>query len=193
MIQVRNVLLSDDIVEELFICDINKCKGACCVEGDLGAPLEKEELKEVEDAYEKVKPYLNEEGIKAIENVGKYILDEEGDFSTPTVHGKECAYAVYDKSGILQCAFELAHKNRKSDFRKPISCHLYPIRIKKYDDFDAANYDRWDICRSGCRLGTAKGVPVYKFLKDALIRKYGKDWYKELEDVIEKNKKAALS
>ncbi|MTI22703.1 DUF3109 family protein [Fulvivirga sp. RKSG066] len=185
MIELGKVILSDDIKEKFFVCDLNKCKGACCVEGDLGAPLEKDELPIMEEIYEKVKPYLTEEGKAAIEEQGTYILDEDGDYSTPTIGGKECAYAIYDEKGILKCGIEEAYNDGLVDYKKPISCHLYPIRAQKYDEFEALNYDQWDICSPACDLGQQLSLPVYKFLKDALTRKYGEEWYQELCKVIE--------
>lgn len=185
MILVDNAVISDDIKEQFFVCDLDKCKGACCVEGDLGAPLEVHELKELEAAYEAVKPYLSAEGVAAIEKGGLYIKDFEGDYSTTTIGGKECAFAIYDEKGILKCGIEQAYFDGKTTFRKPVSCHLYPIRITKYDHYDALNYDRWDICSAACTLGQKLGVPVYKFLKEALIRKYGAAWYEELVTEIE--------
>jgi len=184
MIVIGDVILSDDIAEQFFVCDIEKCKGACCVEGDLGAPLEEDEKPKLEAVFEDVKPYMTQKGIEEIEKQGIYILDEEGDYSTPTIDHRECAYAVYDEKGILKCSIEQAYLDGKSEFRKPISCHLYPIRITKYDQYDALNYDRWQICSPACGLGTALGVPVYRFLKEALIRKYGEAWYKQLEEEI---------
>lgn len=186
MIEVDHVILSDDIKEEFFVCNLEKCKGACCVEGDLGAPLTKDELPVLDDIYEDVKPYLMPEGRKAIEKQGKYILDEEGDYSTTTINGKECAYAIYDDRNILKCGIEQAHIDGKIDYKKPISCHLYPIRITSYEKFDAANYDRWHICSDACTFGKELGVPVYKFLKDPLIRKYGSEWYNKLENTIDR-------
>ena len=185
MITLRNTILSDDIKEQFFVCDLLKCKGACCVEGDLGAPLDEDELEAMDDIYEDVKPYLSEEGVKAIEEQGAYVLDEEGDFSTPTIGGKECAYAVYGEKGILKCGIEQAYFDGKISYRKPISCQLYPIRVTKYEEFEALNYDRWDICSPACDHGAALQVPVYKFLKDPLIRKYGAEWYHELTELIE--------
>lgn len=189
MITLRNTILSDDIKEQFFVCDLLKCKGACCVEGDLGAPLEEDELDAMEDIYENVKPYLSSEGVKAIEEQGPYILDEEGDYSTPTIGGKECAYAIYDEKGILKCGIEQAYFDKKIGYRKPISCQLYPIRVSKYDEFEALNYDRWEICSPACDHGAALKVPVYKFLKDPLIRKYGEQWYEELTTLIENEEK----
>ena len=186
MILIQDQVLSDDVKEQFFVCDLDACKGACCVEGDLGAPLEESELKELEASFEAVKPYLSEEGLKAIEKEGLYIKDFEGDYSTTTINGKECAFAIYDEKGILKCGIERAYLDGKTEFKKPISCHLYPIRVTKYDHYEALNYDRWSICSAACTLGERLGVPVYKFLKDALIRKYGEAWYKELCDEIEK-------
>lgn len=187
MITVRHTILSDDIKEKFFVCDLIKCKGACCVEGDLGAPLEENELEELEQIYEEVKPYLSEEGVNAIEQQGKYILDEEGDYSTPTIGGKECAYAIYDERGILKCGIEQAYFDKKINYRKPISCQLYPIRVTKYDQFEALNYDQWHICAPACSHGAALKIPVYKFLKEPLIRKYGQGWYDELNAIIEQD------
>ncbi len=187
MILIDETVISDDIKEQFFVCDLEKCKGACCVEGDLGAPLTEEETKILDKVYQKVKPYLSDQGIREIEKQGTFILDEEGDFSTPTINGRECAYAIYDDKGILKCGIEQAYNDGKIKFRKPISCHLYPIRITKYDHYEAINYDRWHICSPACGLGKELGVPVYKFLKEALTRKYGERWYRELCIEIEES------
>ena len=186
MIEVGKTFLSDDIVEKHFVCDLNACKGACCVEGDLGAPLEKSELKELENNFEAIEPYLSDGGKAAIKSQGLYIYDTDDEFSTTTIGGKECAYAIYDENNILKCGIEQAHKDGKSTFLKPVSCHLYPIRITSYEEFDAVNYDIWDICSDACTLGQQLQLPIYKFVKEGLIRKYGEQWYKELCDVIEK-------
>ena len=186
MIEVGKTLVSDDVIDEQFVCDLAKCKGACCVEGDLGAPLLKEELPEIEKVIELVKPYLTKEAIEVLEKEGGYLLDEDGDYSTTTINGKECAFAFYDDNRILKCSIEQAHKEGKTDWKKPISCHLYPIRVAKLPEFEALNYDRWQICAPACDLGRELKVPVYKFLKDALIRKYGESWYAELEEKVEK-------
>lgn len=184
MILVENTVISDDVAEKFFVCNLEKCKGACCVEGDLGAPLEESELPILEEIYEQVKPYLSKEGIESIEKQGKYIKDWEGDFSTTTIDEKECAYAIYDERGILKCGIEQAYLDGKISWKKPISCHLYPIRITKYDEYEAINYDRWSICSDACELGEKLGVPVYQFLKEPLIRKYGEKWYQELEQEV---------
>lgn len=181
MIRVGNVLVSDDIAGNEFVCNLEKCKGACCVEGELGAPLEESELEILKSIYEDVRPFLTPQGIKAIEEQGLFILDEDGDYSTPTIGGRECAYAVYDDNGILQCGIERAYNEGKTNWKKPISCHLYPIRILKKRNLEALNYHRWDICSPACELGKKLKVPVYRFLKEALIRKYGEAWYNELE------------
>lgn len=184
MIIVGQVYISDDIADELFVCDLEKCKGACCVEGDLGAPLEESEIDILDEIYPKIKPYLTKAGIKAIEKDDLYQLDEDGDFSTTTVNGKECAYARYDEKGVLKCGIEEAYLDGVTDFRKPVSCHLYPARITKYDMYEAVNYHRWSICAPACRYGQKTGVPLYKFLKTPLVRKYGEAWYNALEKAI---------
>ena len=189
MIILDKTILSDDIRDEHFVCDLQKCKGACCVEGDLGAPLEEKELELLEAAYPQVLPYLSKAGKKAIEEQGLYVLDEEGDWSTPTIEDRECAYATYDAKGTLKCAFEQAYRAGKTSWMKPISCHLYPIRITKYDEFEALNYDRWSICADACSLGKSLQVPIYKFLKEPLIRKYGQEWYNKLVLEIEEGEK----
>lgn len=180
-----NTLISDEVIKENFVCNLNKCKGACCVEGDSGAPLELSELKILEQIYEKVKPLMTLKGIQAIEEQGVYVKDFEGDYTTTCVDvNKECAYVVKE-NGINLCAIEKAYGEGLIDFKKPISCHLYPIRISKFEEMEALNYDRWSICSDACTFGNQLKVPVYKFLKDPLIRKYGEKWYKKLEDIVE--------
>jgi len=186
MIKIGDVLVSDDIKEKEFVCNLEKCKGACCVEGDYGAPLEDDELEILKNIYPQVKPYLTPEGIQAIEEQGTHVLDDDGDFSTPTIGGKECAYALYDDKGILKCGIEQAYYDGKITWKKPISCHLYPIRITKKKNFEAVNYHKWSICSPACALGKELQVPLYKFLKDPLVRKYGQAWYDELVREIEK-------
>jgi hypothetical protein len=185
MIKVGEVLVSDDIKDVEFVCNLEKCKGACCVEGDLGAPLEQDELPVMKEIFEKVKPYLTPDGLKTIEEQGTYVLDEDGDFSTPVIEGRECAYAHYDQQGVLKCGIEQAYLDGKIEYRKPISCHLYPIRIIKKKSLEAVNYHKWSICSDACKLGKSLKVPLYKFLKDPLIRKYGESWYQELVSAIE--------
>jgi hypothetical protein len=185
MIKVGEVLVSDDIRDKEFVCNLTKCKGACCVEGDFGAPLEESELAILEEIYPKVKPYLSPEGIKSIEKQGVHTVDDDGELCTPIIDGRECVYAIYDKNKILKCGIEEAYNDGKIGWKKPISCHLYPIRITKKKDFEAVNYNKWYICSPACALGKELQVPLYKFLKDPLIRKYGEQWYGQLVEVIE--------
>ena len=181
MIVVGDTYISDDVADKHFVCDLQKCKGACCVEGDLGAPLEEDELQILKDVYEHVKPYMSGEAQMTVEENGMYLLDEDGDYSTTTINGAECVFAIYDDQKILKCAIEQAYLDGKITYKKPISCHLYPIRIKQFDNkYTTINYDRWSICAPACDLGKSLKVPVYKFLKDPLIRKFGEDWYKQL-------------
>ena len=193
MIVLQHTVISDDIKDKFFVCNYEKCKGACCVEGDLGAPLEEAELKILEENYEHIKPYLSEEGRKAIEEQGLYIKDWEDDFSTTTIENRECAYAVYDENLNLHCGIERAYLDGKINWKKPISCHLYPIRITKYNGFEALNYDKWSICSDACSFGADLGVRVYQYLKDPLIRKYGENWYNELTTLIEKEEAETLA
>ena len=185
MFQLGKTIISEDIIGKDFVCNLSACKGACCVVGDAGAPLEKEETKILEDIYPKVKPFLRKEGIKAIESQGTSIISEFGELETPLIEGDECAYVFFDKKGTALCAIEEAYNQGKVDWKKPLSCHLYPIRVKEYSEFSALNYNKWHICDDACTLGKELQVPVYKFVKEALIRKFGADWYAELEKVAE--------
>ena len=189
MIVVDKAIVSDDIKDNFFVCNLKKCKGACCVEGDLGAPLEEDELAILEKIYPQVKPYLSAEGQAVIEKEGTWVKDWEDDYSTPTIGDRECAYAIYDEKGILKCGIEQAYRDGKTDFMKPLSCAMYPIRITKHDEYDALNYDRWSICSDACTLGNELKIPIYKFLKEPLIRKYGQAWYQELVKQIEEEEK----
>jgi hypothetical protein len=184
MIAIDNILVSDAVVEEQFVCDLHKCKGGCCEDGDAGAPLEKEEMKIINEAYETVKPYLTKEGIAEIERRGRYHYDQEFGWVTPVIDGKMCAYGFRDKNGVIKCSFEQAYYDGKLGWKKPISCHLFPIRIKKSKngDTDYVNYEpREGMCSPACKLGKKLKVPVHVFLKDALIRKYGEDFYTALD------------
>jgi len=184
MIEVGSVLVHEDVVKENFVCNLNKCKGACCLEGDSGAPLNVDELDILNNIYPKVKPYMTAKGIKTIEKNGTYVKDFEGDYTTPCVDvNKECAYVIWE-GGITKCAIEKAYDEGAINWQKPISCHLYPIRITKYPEFDVLNYDRWSICSPACSFGDELKVRVHEFLKAPLIRKYGEEWYSELEDHV---------
>lgn len=184
MLIIQNILVSDAVVEEQFHCNLNACRGACCWEGDFGAPLEEEELKIIESIYEKIRPYLSKRSQKLIEQKGtsEYFAEMECR-GTPLHDGGACAYMIYDQIGIAHCGIEKAYNNGDIAFRKPISCHLYPLRIKeeKASNFEAINYDNWDICSAACSLGKEKKIPVYQFVKDALVRKYGIAFYEELD------------
>lgn len=191
MIEIDDKVVSLDIFERKFVCDLTACKGACCVEGSSGAPLTEEEIHILEDIYDDVKPYLPNKGIKAIEKQGKWVIDTDGDHTTPLVaEEKECAYAIFE-NGMALCGIEKAWKEGAVKFRKPISCHLYPIRTRKYAKFEALNYDEWHLCKPACACGEKLQVPVYKFLKDAIIRKYGNEFYQKLEIAAEEVSKNA--
>ncbi|HEY5408655.1 MAG TPA: DUF3109 family protein [Ginsengibacter sp.] len=183
MISIDNVLISDEVVEEQFVCDLIKCKGGCCVDGDAGAPLENNELKELNNAYKFVASYLSKESLTEIERQGKYIYNREFGWVTPTVNSRMCVYGIKDAKGIVKCGIEKAYNDGKISWKKPLSCHLYPVRIKKSrkSKTDLVNYEpREDLCKAACTLGKKLKVPVYVFLKEALIRKYGNDFYEAL-------------
>ena len=190
MILIDHTCISDDIEDQLFVCNLDKCKGACCVEGDSGAPLDEDELVVLDEIYPMVEPYLSEAGKEVIAKEGTYTKDFEGDYVTPVINGRECVYAIYDTKGILKCGIEEAYNDGKITYKKPLSCHLYPIRVTKYDQYHALNYDRWDICSPACSFGKELGVPVYKFLKAPLIRAYGENWYGQLTQEIDERREA---
>lgn len=184
MIIIQDKIVSDELIEEQFLCNLDACQGACCWEGDAGAPLEKEELAILEDIYPAVSPYLSPAGREAIAQQGLYLVEQEGgNYSTPLIDNAPCAYMTLDKTGKAQCGIEQAWQAGDITFRKPISCHLYPIRVTKNPkiNFEALNYDRWDICSAACTKGKAAQLPVYRFVKEALIRKYGAEFYDELD------------
>ncbi len=185
MIEVGSVLVHEDVIRENFVCNLNKCKGACCIEGDSGAPLAPEERAIMDAIYPKVKPYMTERGIATVEQDGTYVTDFEGDYTTPCVDtNKECAYVIWE-NGITKCAIEKAYEAGDIDWKKPISCHLYPIRVTTYPEFDVLHYDRWSICSPACSFGDELKVRVHEFLKGPLTRKYGAEWYSELEEAVE--------
>lgn len=180
MLQIQNTIVSLDILEQYFLCDLEKCLGECCIEGDAGAPITEEEhqiLKKLlpivwEDLTPAAKEVINEKGVAYI--------DEEGDLVTSIVNGKDCVFTTYGNNGMCFCALEKAFREKKSSFYKPISCHLYPARLTEYPDFTAVNYHKWRICRCAEILGKNKNIRVYQFLKEPLIRRFGKEWYDEL-------------
>jgi hypothetical protein len=181
MIVIQNTIVSESLLDVCFVCDLKKCMGACCVEGDAGAPLEETELKKLQTVYDEVKPYMIPECIEAVDKKGLWVVDEEGDYLTPLYEGKYCVYTFFDHNNIAKCAIEKAFIEGKINFKKPISCHLYPVRITDYSTFDAVNYHRWPICSSACENGKKLNVRVFQFLKEPLLRKYGEEWYQALE------------
>lgn len=183
LIEVKDKVVSLNLFEKKFVCDLNACKGACCVEGDAGAPLKLEEVDFLEEDLEAIKPYMRQEGIDAVEKQGVFYMDWDNEPVTTLVNGKECAFVYFDDNGITKCAVEQAHKEGKTTFKKPISCHLYPIRVQKYTDFEALNYAEWDICQPACACGSELDVRVYKFLKEPIIRAFGQEFFDELEQI----------
>lgn len=188
MVQIGNTIVSFDVFDHHFLCDLAVCKGACCVEGDSGAPLTDEEAALIEANYPSFKPYLGEKHQNAIENSGFTVIDKDGDLVTPLYNNRECVYTHHDKNGVTHCAIEKAYHEGKSSFRKPVSCHLYPIRITRYETFEAVNYQQIDICKGGRLCGAKNKLPLYRFLREPLIRMYGEDWYAELELTAEELK-----
>lgn len=185
MIQIADTLVSLDIVEKSFICDLTQCKGACCIEGDSGAPLETREFPILKKILPEVWADLSPEAQEVIKKQGVAYIDSEGEMVTSLVNGRDCVFTCYDEDGICKCAIEKAYREGRIDFYKPISCHLYPIRVAQYHTFRAVNYNKWKICKAAEILGEKHGVPIYKFLKEPLIRKFGEAWYAELEQVAE--------
>jgi hypothetical protein len=184
MIAIDHVLLSDQIIDEQFVCDLTRCKGACCVDGDAGAPLAIEELKAIDDVLEHVLPYLDETSKAEIEKQGRYVYDAEYGWVTPTINQQVCVYGIRDAQSIVKCGIEQAYLDGKVSWKKPISCHLFPIIVKKSKDGkqEYANYQpREDHCRAACSLGKKLKVPVYQFLKEPLVRKFGESFYEALD------------
>jgi Fe-S-cluster containining protein len=184
LIVIDNILVSDEVVSEQFVCDLNKCKGGCCEDGDSGAPLTNEELEMLRNYIDEIKPYCTEEGLKVLEKEGLYRYDAEFGWVTPTIGGRMCAYGFRDQQGIIKCGIEQAWLDKKISWKKPISCHLFPVKItrSKRQTQEYVNYEpRQDLCKAACRLGKQLKVPVHVFLKDALIRKYGLEFYTTLE------------
>lgn len=183
MFQLGKAIVSEDIIEKDFVCNLNACKGACCVDGDAGAPITEAETQILDKIYPRVKPFLRKEGIDAIERQGTYVKRENGELETPLIDEADCAYVIFDENKTALCGIEEAYNQGEVDWKKPLSCHLYPVRIKEYTDFSALNYHKWHICDDACALGKELQVPIYKFVKEALIRKFGEAWYAELEEV----------
>ena len=185
MIILDNTIISDDIRDNYFCCDLKQCKGACCVEGDAGAPLEEEEISLLEDYLGLILPYMLQEGRDAVKSTGVFDYDAEGNYVTPLVHDRECAF-VYLEDGIVRCAIEKAFFEKAIPFPKPVSCHLYPIRIKQLaSSGEGLNYHKWSICRKAIEKGYSEKLLLYRFLDQALIRKYGRSWYNRLLKLLE--------
>ena len=180
MIEVDDKLLSLDLFEKKFVCNLTACKGICCIEGDAGAPLEMEEINILEESLDVIKPYMRQEGIDVIEKQGVFYMDEDNEPVTSLVKNGACAFVYFDKNNSTKCSIEKAHSEGKLDFKKPISCHLYPVRVTKLRNYEAVNFNQWDICSDACTLGTELNVKVYKFLKEPIIRKWGERFFTEL-------------
>tara|TARA_Y100000389_G_scaffold204589_1_gene258189 strand:- start:1848 stop:2417 length:570 start_codon:yes stop_codon:yes gene_type:complete len=187
MFQVGKTLVSKVILDHAFCCDLSKCKGACCVEGDGGAPLDKEEQKILNQIQPMIRPYLRLEGLAEIDLQGPFVFDEDGECSTPLVNKKECAYVVFE-SGVAKCGIEKAYEEGAIKWPKPLSCHLYPIRINRYESFHAVNVHHWRICEPACSLGQELQLPVFRFLKNGLKRAFGSSWYEEVESIYKETR-----
>jgi hypothetical protein len=181
MIEIEGKIVSREILEEEFVCDLGACKGACCVDGEAGAPLEEGEASTIESLMDKITPFMDRSGRAAVRKEGVATTDADGDQVTPLVNGGRCAFSKIEK-GVAFCSIEKAWAAGETQFKKPVSCHLYPIRITRYKNFDALNYERWKVCKPACACGSRLKVPVFRFLKEALIRKYGLGFYNQLEE-----------
>lgn len=180
MIQIQNTLISDDIFEEQFICDLCKCKGQCCVEGESGAPITQEEFEQISGILQEIRDDLSPKALELIDRQGIAYTDTDGELVTSIIDGKECVFARFDDDGVCKCAIDSAFREGRISIQKPISCHLYPIRLHEYAEFTAVNYHRWSVCRPAMKLGRKEGVPLYRFLKEPLIRRFGEEWYREV-------------
>ena len=181
MLQIDDTIISLELLDEHFVCDLNACKGICCIEGDDGAPLEESEVKIIEELLPIIWDDLTEVSKEVIRKQGVSYIDGDGEPVTSIVNGAECVFTYTDQDGMCKCAIEKAFREGKTDFYKPISCHLYPVRLQKYDEFTAVNYHRWGVCNCARKLGGKLGVPVYQFLKEPLIRRFGHEWFEQLE------------
>ena len=180
MLQIQNALVSLDVIEKFFVCNLDKCLGECCIEGDAGAPITEQEYAQLKEILPEVYADLLPAARQRIDEAGVAYVDEEGDLVTQIVEGRNCVFTCYGEGGMCMCAIEKAYREGRIDFYKPISCHLYPLRLTDYPSFTAVNYHSWKICKAAEVLGRAKGVRAYQFLKEPLIRRFGKEWYDEL-------------
>ena len=193
MLIVGNVLVSEELIDKCFCCDIEQCRGLCCVEGDMGAPVAPAEVAELEEYYPDFQKYMTEEGVAVVEDGGTFVFNGEDSFETPLMASNDACVFAYFENGIAKCAIEKCFLNREIPFRKPISCYLYPIRVSRVGDYEALNYDHWSVCRTAVENGNRLKIPVYRFLREPLIAKYGKDWYAELEEMVRVRNENALS
>ena len=181
VIEIRDKLISLDVFEKQFVCDLSKCKGACCVEGDDGAPLELEEISMMEEDLDRIKPYMRPEGIEAVDHTGVFYMDQDNEPVTTLVHGGECAFVNFDEQGVAKCSIEQAYEDGEANLKKPISCHLYPIRVSQLKKYEALNYNSWHLCEPACLLGESLKVKTFRFLKEPIIRKWGEEFFREME------------
>ena len=180
MLQIGDVVVSLDVLRECFVCDVAACKGECCIEGDAGAPVNEDEIARLEEVLPVVWDDLSDAARAVIDRQGVVYVDADGDFVTSIVDGKDCVFTCRDAAGTCLCAIEKAFREGRTDFYKPVSCHLYPVRVGDYGPYKALNYHRWDVCKAAVALGRAKGVRVYQFLREPLVRRFGQEWYDEL-------------
>ena len=192
MLAIGKTLVSLDLLDRKFVCDLAKCKGECCIKGDAGAPLENHEIDILENIVDDVLPYMDDPGRNKVNADGVFEIDRDGDKGTVLLEDGRCAFATVTDKGVYSCAIEKANAEGKVKFQKPISCHLYPVRITKYPTYDAVNYDQWDICKPACKCGADLQVPLFRFVKDSLVRKYGSEWYEELKAIDELRKESDL-
>lgn len=176
MLQIEDTIVSLSLIEKKFVCDLSACKGSCCRYGDTGAPVTADEAAALERIRADLWPFLRSEGKRAIEMQGTSLRDFEGELVTPLIGNEECAYTVMDDD-VYKCGIETAFNTGAVDFRKPLSCHLFPVRVKQYSTFRAVNYEEWPICKPGADCGTEKNVELYLFLREPLIRAFGQEWY----------------
>lgn len=185
MLQIKDALVSLDVVEKFFVCDLAKCLGECCIEGDAGAPITPDEQTKLQEVLPTVWDDLTPAAQRKIEEEGVAYVDEEGDLVTQIVDGRNCVFTTYAPGGMCLCAIEKAFRAGKIDFRKPMSCYLYPLRLTEYPTFTAVNYHKWKICACARKLGAEKGVRVYQFMREPLIARFGQEWYDELVQACE--------
>lgn len=185
MLQIQNTIVTLDLAEEFFCCDLEKCLGACCIEGDAGAPVTIDEVAKIEEALPVVEPEMLPRAVDEVRQNGVAYVDQEGDLVTTILDGRNCAFTCYAPGGICLCALEKAFREGKTGFKKPASCSLYPLRLTTYPTFTAVNYHRWKICRDAVANGRKKGIRLYQFLRGPLTERFGKEWYDELAQACE--------